>query len=158
MFTIIAARGKNNELGKDNDLIFHLKEDLKFFKEKTTNHTIIMGRKTFDSLGRLLPNRHHVVLTRENIDNTEVTVFHDLDSLLKYYKDSDEEIFIIGGGSIYKMFLPYASKMYLTNIDSSSEADVFFPEFNEENYIKKILSSIEEDGIKYKHVLYTKIK
>ena len=96
MYTIIAAIGKNRELGRDNKLLWSLKGDLKFFKEKTTNHTIIMGRKTFESLGRLLPNRKHVVISSSNNFPKEVDVYNNIESLLSHYKDTSEELFIIG--------------------------------------------------------------
>ena len=154
-YTIIAAIGKNNELGRDNNLIWSLKGDLKFFKEKTTNHTIIMGRKTFESLPKMLPNRHHVVLTRNKIENNEVEVFNDIQKLLEHFRDSEEELFIIGGASIYKTFLPYANKMYLTHIDEEcSNADAYFPKFDRELWEVKELLSTEENNIKYSHVLY----
>ena len=113
-FSIIAAIGKNNELGKDNNLIWHLPNDLKFFKETTTGKTIIMGRRTFESLPRMLPNRHHIVLSSSEDFPEEVTVYKTLEELLEDLKDKDEEMFIIGGASIYKTFIDYCDKMYLT--------------------------------------------
>ena len=158
-FSIIAAIGKNNELGKDNDLIWHLPNDLKFFKETTTGKTIIMGRRTFESLPRMLPNRHHIVLSSSTDFPDEVEVFSSLEELLKKYKESNEEIFIIGGASIYKLFLDYSNKMYLTEIDASCEdATAFFPKFEYDEWNREILKENEDDGIKYKHVLYTRKK
>ena len=154
-YTIIAAIGKNNELGRDNNLIWSLKKDLKFFKEKTTGHTIIMGRKTFESLPKMLPNRHHIVITRSTIDNNDVEVFNDINSLNEHFKDSNEEIFIIGGASIYKLFLPYANKMYLTHIDEEClDADAYFPEFDNNLWDSEEILSDEENNIKFKYVLY----
>lgn len=156
MYTIIAAIGKNRELGRDNKLLWSLKEDLKFFKEKTTNHTIIMGRKTFESLGRLLPNRKHVVISSSNDFPEEVDVYNNIESLLSHYKDSSEELFIIGGAKIYSEFINYATKMYLTLVDGEFDADVYFPMFDENDWTKTVLSENEENGLKYKHVLYEK--
>ncbi len=156
MYTIIAAIGKNRELGRDNKLLWSLKGDLKFFKEKTTNHTIIMGRKTFESLGRLLPNRKHVVISSSNNFPEEVDVYNNIESLLSYYKDTSEELFIIGGAKIYSEFIDYATKMYLTLVDGEFDADVYFPMFDESVWIKTVLSENEENGLKYKHVLYEK--
>ncbi len=156
MYTIIAAIGKNRELGRDNKLLWSLKGDLKFFKEKTTNHTIIMGRKTFESLGRLLPNRKHVVISNSNDFPEEVDVYNNIESLLLHYKDSSEEIFIIGGAKIYSEFIDYATKMYLTLVDGEFDADVYFPMFDESEWTKTVLSENEENGLKYKHVLYEK--
>lgn len=149
MISMIAAVGKNFELGKGNDLIWHLPSDMKFFRSTTSGHTIIMGRKTFDSLGGLLPKRHHVVLT----GNTEwayegVEVMHSLADVLKKYANTDEECFVIGGGEIYKLFLPYADKLYLTYVsDTCSDAEVFFPTFDASDYTVTDLQSFFEDGI-----------
>ena len=140
MYTIIAAIGKNRELGRDNKLLWSLKGDLKFFKEKTTNHTIIMGRKTFESLGRLLPNRKHVVISSSNNFPKEVDVYNNIESLLSHYKDTSEELFIIGGAKIYSEFIDYATKMYLTLVDGEFDADVYFPMFDESVWIKTVLS------------------
>ena len=156
MYTIIAAIGKNRELGRDNKLLWSLKGDLKFFKEKTTNHTIIMGRKTFESLGRLLPNRKHVVISSSNNFPKEVDVYNNIESLLSSYKDTSAELFIIGGAKIYSEFIDYATKMYLTLVDGEFDADVYFPMFDESVWIKTVLSEREENGLKYKHVLYEK--
>ena len=156
MYTIIAAIGKNRELGRDNKLLWSLKGDLKFFKEKTTNHTIIMGRKTFESLGRLLPNRKHVVISSSNDFPKEVDVYNNIDNLLSHYKDSSEELFIIGGAKIYSEFIDNASRMYLTLVDGEFDADVYFPMFDESEWTKTVLSENEENGLKYKHVLYEK--
>lgn len=156
MYTIIAAIGKNRELGRDNKLLWSLKGDLKFFKEKTTNHTIIMGRKTFESLGRLLPNRKHVVISSSNNFPKEVDVYNNIESLLSHYKDTSEELFIIGGAKIYSEFIDYATKMYLTLVDEKFTADAFFPLFNENEWTKEVLSENEENNLKYKHVLYEK--
>ena len=154
-FSIIAAIGKNNELGKDNNLIWHLPNDLKFFKETTTGKTIIMGRRTFESLPRMLPNRHHIVLSSSEDFPEEVTVYKTLEELLEDLKDKDEEMFIIGGASIYKTFIDYCDKMYLTLIDAEcKEADAYFPPFDESDWDKELLKENEDNGIKYKHILY----
>ena len=154
-YSIIAAIGKNRELGKNNNLIWHLPNDLKFFKEVTSNHTIIMGRKTFDSLPRMLPNRKHIVLTSSENLPSEVEVYKELKQLLEQYKDSTEEIFIIGGASIYSQFLEHSDKLYLTEIDEEEKsADVFFPEFNKSNYTSELIRENEDNGLKYNHMVY----
>lgn len=152
--SIIAAIGQNNELGINNQLIWHLKKDMKFFKETTINHKIVMGRKTFESLPKLLVNREHIILTKQNINLPNVKIFHDISSFLKAYENLDEEIFNIGGQSLYKELLEYADKLYLTEIEATSKADAYFPIFDKNDFEKEILSDAEEDGIKYKHVLY----
>lgn len=154
-YTIIAAIGKNRELGKDNNLIWHLPNDLKFFKQVTSNHAIIMGRKTFDSLPRMLPNRKHIVLTRSENLPSEVEVYKELKQLLERYKDSPDEIFIIGGASIYEQFLEHSDKLYLTEIEAEEKsADVFFPEFDKNDYTSELIKENEDNGIKYKHMVY----
>ncbi len=163
MLSIIVAVAENNVIGKDNKLIWHLPEDLKRFKKLTTGHTIIMGRKTFESLGRVLPNRKHVILCNDmelNIEDENVEVLEDI-SMLKQYIDSTEENFIIGGATIYKLLLPYANKIYLTLIHEKFEGDVFFPEIDEREW--KIVET--EKGLKdeknpydYEYITYTREK
>ena len=152
MINIIAAVGKNNELGKDNNLLWHLKGDLKFFKEKTNHQTIIMGRRTFESLPKLLPNRRHVVLSSSNSFPSEVVVYHNLENLLQ----NENEGFVIGGGMIYKLLLNYASNIYLTEIDKTYDADTYFPDFDKTLFAKEILKTCydENEDTHYKHVLY----
>lgn len=158
-YSIIAAIGKNNELGKNNDLIWHLKGDMKFFKEKTMNHKIIMGRKTFESLPKMLPNRDHIVLSSSNNFPSNVEVFSNIDELLKKYNDYNQEIFIIGGASIYKLFLDKCDKLYLTNIDAiDNEATAYFPNFDKSLYDSILLDENNTDKIKYNHVLYKRKK
>ncbi|MBP3831524.1 MAG: dihydrofolate reductase [Clostridia bacterium] len=132
MLSIIVAIAKNNVIGKDNKLIWHLPEDLKRFKRLTTGHTIIMGRKTFESLGRILPNRHHVILCNDaelNINDENVEVLNDI-SLLDKYINSDEENFVIGGATMYKLLMPYCKKMYITEINKDFDGDVWFPKID----------------------------
>ena len=163
MLSIIVAVAENNVIGKDNKLIWHLPEDLKRFKKLTTGHTIIMGRKTFESLGRILPNRKHVILCNDmelNIEDENVEVLEDI-SMLKQYIDSTDENFIIGGATIYKLLLPYVNKIYLTLIHEKFEGDVFFPEIDEREW--KIVET--EKGLKdeknpydYEYITYTREK
>ena len=162
MLSIIVAVAKNNVIGKDNQLIWHLPEDLKRFKRLTTNHTIIMGRKTFESLGRVLPNRKHVILCNDaemNIDDENVEILDDI-SKLKKYKDSEEENFVIGGATIYKLLMPYADKMY-THINEEFEGDVYFPEISEKDWKiterEKGLRD-EKNPFDYEYVTYERIK
>ena len=130
---IVAISASNNAIGKDNSLLWHISEDLKRFKEITSNHKILMGRKTFESLPGILPNREHIILTRDknfNVDSDKVTIINNIEDAIKYYKDSNEEIFIIGGGEVYKEFLPFANKLYLTKVYKDFDADTFFPQIN----------------------------
>lgn len=153
---MIAAVGKNRELGKNNDLIWHFKEDMKFFRETTTGNTVVMGRKTFESLPHALPNRRNVVITSNKdyaADGAEVA--GSVSEALELIKN--DNVFIIGGGRIYSEFLKYADKLYLTEIDAECEdSDTFFPEFNKDDYIQEKLTDFTVDGIHFSHVLYTK--
>ena len=161
MLSIIVAVAKNNVIGKDNKLIWHLPEDLKRFKRLTTGHTIIMGRKTFESLGRVLPNRKHIVLCNDaemNIDDENVEVIDSIDKIEKY-ENSEEGNFVIGGASIYKLLLPKASKLYITKINQEFDGDVYFPEIDENEW--KIVE--REQGIKdeknpydYEYITYVR--
>ena len=149
MISIIAAIGKNNELGKNGDLCFHLKEDMQFFREKTEGHKVIMGRKTWESLPKKLKNRENIVLTSHEFTGPDQIV-HDKTKLVEKYQNSDEEIFIIGGGSVYYQFLPYADTIYLTEINAEiPDATTFFPEFDYSEYDKIILKEGQENGFKY---------
>ncbi|MFR0823082.1 MAG: dihydrofolate reductase [Clostridia bacterium] len=146
MLSIIVAVANKQVIGKDNQLIWHLPEDLKRFKNLTTGHTIIMGRKTFESLGRILPNRKHVILCNDaqlNIQDENVEILEDID-LLKPYIESQEEYFVIGGATIYKLLMPYTQKMYITKIHEDFEGDVYFPEIKEQEW--KIIQT--EKGLK----------
>lgn len=135
MITMIAAAGENNELGKDNGLVWHLPADFKRFKQLTTGHNIIMGRRTFDSFDKLLPNRKHIVITRNKDYKKEgAVVVHSMEEALKLCKE-DAEPFIIGGGEIYTMGLPFADKIELTRVHGTfNDADTFFPEFSTDQW------------------------
>ena len=133
MISIIVAVANKNVIGKDNKLIWHISEDLKRFKKITSGNKMIMGRKTFQSLPGVLPNREHIIITRDanfSIDSEMVSICHDLNSLIEKYKNSDEEVFVIGGAEIYTQFLPYADKLYLTKVNHDFEGDTYFPEIN----------------------------
>ena len=161
MLSIIVAKAKNNVIGKDNALIWHLPEDLKRFKKLTTGHTIIMGRKTFESLGRVLPNRHHIILCNDaqmDIDNENVEILEDISMLDKYVKDTEEH-FVIGGATMYRLLMPMCSKMYITQIDKEFEGDVSFPEINLNEWKVTDREQGPEDGentFKYEYVTYVK--
>jgi dihydrofolate reductase len=127
--TIIAAVAKNNVIGNGNQLIWKIPADMKHFKETTTGHPIIMGKKTFDSIGRLLPNRENIIVTRDRSFSLDgATPAHSIEDMVEKYEHSEIEAFVIGGGKIYKQLLPYASKLIITHIDQEFEGDTFFPE------------------------------
>jgi dihydrofolate reductase len=130
MISLIAAIGKNNELGKGNTLLWHMPADMKHFKDTTALHSVLMGRKTFESIGKPLPNRRNVVITRDaNYSQKGAEIVHSLAAALDLFPDQNEEIFVIGGAEIYKQTMPIADKLYITHIDAEDpEADSFFPE------------------------------
>lgn len=153
--SIIACVGKNLELGKNNDLIWHLPNDLKYFKKVTSGKTVIMGRRTFESLPGILPKRRNIVLQLPNENKIEgVEIFNDIPSILEAVKNEDEA-FIIGGASIYRQFLEYASKLYLTEVNKTcSDAEVYFPKFDKRKYKKVIVGQDCDSGIEYNFVIY----
>lgn len=154
--SMIAAVGKNLELGKNNDLIWHFKEDMKFFKDTTMGHTVVMGRKTFESLPKALPGRKNIVISSNAEYQAQgATVVTSVEEALQIA--DNEEIFVLGGGKIYAEFLPYADKLYLTEIDAEcADADTYFPQFNKSEYIKEIINYYDIDGVEFYHVVYKK--
>lgn len=150
MISLLVAMDKNHVIGFKNDMPWHLPEDLKYFKEKTTGQTIIMGRKTFDSIGRVLPNRRNIVLTRQKIDFPDgIEVIHDIKEIDQLNKERpDQELFIIGGGHLYKQVIAYADRMYITEINESFEGDTYFPTFtrNEWTLTSKIKGKKDENN------------
>lgn len=158
MISLIAAIGKNNELGYKNHLIFNIPSDLKFFRSITTNHIVVMGRKTYESIGKPLSNRINIVLSSSMKETDGIIIISSFEELLEKYLNSDEEVFIIGGESLYNYFINYADNIYLTKVNETSLADKYFPNFNEEEYSKVILGENTENNLEYKHVLYRRKK
>ena len=159
MLSIIVAKAKNNIIGKENKLIWHLPEDLKHFKELTTGHTIIMGRKTFESLGRALPNRKHVVFSQNpdfKVDDENVEIVHSMLQIQEYI-ENEEENFVIGGAMIYNLLMPYVTKLYVTQINKDFEGDTFFPKIDE-NVWKEVSREKglknEENNLDYEFIMY----
>lgn len=136
--SLVVATSKNNGIGKNNQLLWHLPNDLKFFKSTTSGHTVIMGRKTYESIGKALPNRRNIVITRQHDFHPEnVEIVNSLEKAIQACQ-SEEEIFIIGGAEIYRQTLPIADRLYLTKVDVELEADAFFPpiQFEEWNILE----------------------
>ncbi len=131
MITMIAAAAENDGLGKDNDLVWHLPDDFKRFKTLTSGHHIIMGRKTYETFPKLLPNRTHIVITRDRNYKAEeeVIVVHTLEDALAKV-ENDEQPYIIGGGEIYELGMEYAACIELTRVHGDVDADAFFPRIN----------------------------
>ena len=140
---IAAISGTDRGLGKDNDLLWHIPDDMRRFKDLTKGHIVITGRKNLEAMGRALPNRINIVVTRDPAYQKEgCIVVHSVEEALEKAKEiEEEEIFIIGGGEIYKATLPYTDRLYVTVIEGEKEADVFFPDYSE---FTKVIS--EEKG------------
>lgn len=137
---IAVATGENKEIGKNNQLLWHMPADLKFFKQTTSGHTVIMGRKTFDSVGKPLPNRRNIVITRDtDLRIAGAEVVNSLDEALSITQNEEKPVFIIGGAEIYRQALPKTDLLYLTTIHHQFDADTFFPEFDRNEW--EVLSS-----------------
>lgn len=159
-YVMIVATDMANGLGKNNDLPWHISEDLKRFKKITTGHTILMGRKTWESLPKKpLPERDNVVLTRnENYKAEGATVIHSMDEIKNVVK-ANEEVYIIGGAEIYAMFLPYVSTVHLTLVKDRFECDTFFTEFDRFKFKTLNETNIRKDeksGIEYQYITLEK--
>ena len=154
---MIACVGKNLELGRNNDLLWHLPSDLKYFKEVTFGHPVIMGKNTFKSLPGVLKDRHNIVLTfkddKEELPR-EVEVLHSIDEFIDKYKDTDQEVFVIGGASIYKQFIDLTDTLYLTEVEDESIADVYFPEFDKNDFEREVVGHGSDNGINFNFVIY----
>lgn len=157
MFSLIACIGKNRELGRSGKLIFSIKEDMKFFRETTSGHKIVMGRKTWESLPKKLPNRENIVISRHEVEGAD-QVISDLPKFIAENENTAEEIFIIGGGMVYFEFLKHAKNLYLTEVDDAEpEADTFFPEFDKTKYAKEVIKKGSENDLTFSINKYTKL-
>lgn len=173
MISIIAAVADNRAIGKKNSLLWHISEDLKYFKKVTNGHAVIMGRKTYDSIGRPLPGRRNIVVSKSALafpeipafkkdgtpNNTSIEQAKDLDGLLaSLSRKRKEEFFVIGGGSIYAAALQYAKRLYITRVYAKAEgADAFFPVIDEKEWVVTETSDIltdEENNIKFQFIVY----
>ena len=154
MISLIAAVGKNNELGLDNHLIFNIPGDLKFFRNTTLGKTVIMGRKTYESIGKPLPKRINIVVSNSLKETDGITIINSFEDVLEKYLNSEEEAFIVGGESLYNYFINYAQNIYLTKVYANAVADKYFPSFDENNYNQTLLGENKENNLEYKHILY----
>ena len=135
IISLIAAASENNVIGKEGELPWDLPNDLKFFRSTTSGHPVIMGRKTFESIGHPLPKRRNIVITRGTAYEAEgAEIVHSIDDALSLFADDDEEVFIIGGGEVYQQALPLADRVYLTRVHTVIEGDAFFPELDDEGW------------------------
>ena len=132
--SIIVAIAQNGAIGKDNDLLWHLGSDLKRFKKLTTGHPVVMGRRTWDSLPKKpLPNRRNIVVTLDDVEFPDCETVHSIEAAMELVKDEDEA-FVMGGATMYRLFMPFADRLYITRIMSDFTADVFFPTIKDEEW------------------------
>ncbi|WP_134683215.1 dihydrofolate reductase [Brevibacillus migulae] len=152
MISLIFAMDRNRLIGKNNELPWHLPADLQYFKRITSGHTVIMGRKTYESIGKPLPNRKNLVITRDHTLKLEgCTICTSVSEVLETV-GKEEEAFVIGGAEVYKQFLPVADRMYITFIDESFEGDAYFPSYEEDQW--KLIQSeqgIQDERNPYEH-------
>lgn len=156
---VVAMSKQTRAIGKDNDLLWKIPRDLEHFKNVTTGHPMIMGRTTFDSIGRVLPNRTNIVITRNTAWKHEgVLVYHSLEEALEEARKLDtEEITIIGGAQIFALALPYVTRIYLTYVDDDLEGDVYFPDFDEQQFSEIAREDGEYEGIHYSIVTLDRV-
>ena len=143
--SIVVAMDGNRLIGKDNQLPWYLPADLAFFKKLTTGNTILMGRKTFDSIGRPLPSRRNIIITRNtNIEITGCEVVNSIEEALSLAQ-GETEVMVIGGAKLYQQILPIADRLYITQIESEFDGDTYFPSYNEAEWFQISLDSREPD-------------
>jgi dihydrofolate reductase len=162
MISFLVAMDQNRVIGKDNQLPWHLPEDLKYFKRMTMGHPIAMGRKTHESIGRILPGRENIIITRNPEYKCEgCTVFSSIQDFVNYCTDFENEIFVIGGAEIFKETFPYVDRLYITYIHEAFEGDTFFPNFISSEW--KLISSDkgiknEKNPYEYEFKIYERVK
>lgn len=168
--SMIVAMSKNRAIGKDNKLLWHLPSDLKYFKEKTQGKVVLMGRKTFESIGKPLPNRINIVLTSDknylpesfvnleskNFDSGSLIVTNSLEKLETYLHDKCDELFIIGGATLYEQYMSRANTVYITEVDVETEGDTHFPYLNSDLKLIETSEVISENGYNFKFCKYEK--
>lgn len=162
ILSAIAAMASNRVIGKGGDLPWRIPEDFKYFKDKTMGHIMLMGRKTFDSLGKPLPGRLHVVLTRQKDYAPEgAHVFHDINDALDFCREQTakwgEEVFIIGGGDIFRELMPITDRIYLTEIHKEFEGDAYFPEFDR-SLFREVSRTSRTEPLPFDFVTYERAK
>ena len=160
MLTAIVAADAEYGIGKNGDLLFHIPEDMKFFRSTTLHHTVIMGRKTLESLpnGKPFKDRRNIVLSHDESFAPEgVEVVHSVEEAVKL-AEGEDEVFVCGGGEIYRQLLPYCQKVLITKINANAEAEVFFPDLDKlpEWKLTECSEEHEHDGVKFKFCTYTK--
>lgn len=160
MISLIVAMGRNREIGKDNKLLWNIKEDLRWFKMHTIYKPVIMGRRTYESIGKPLPDRLNIILSRDRHYQPYegVVVRYCVGDIIREF-GAEPELMVIGGAMIYKQFLPYATRLYLTEIDQEYEADTYFPDVDLTGWSRFFYrEGIEDTEIKYKFSIYKRME
>lgn len=157
--TLVAACASNRTIGKNNELLWHLPKDFAWFKEKTKGFDVVMGRNTMENIitftkGKPLPLRNNIVLSQHLKEKAGFTILDDYKEILKI--SLNKEVMIIGGAKIYELFLPYANKIILTEINKEFEGDAFFPDFNRNDYKITYKQDENENGLDYSFIIYQK--
>lgn len=148
MISLIVAMGRNRVIGKDNKMPWHMPADLSYFKKITTGHPVVMGRKTFESIGRPLPNRKNIILTTDrSYKQAGCVIVHSVEEVLTFGKE--QTLFIIGGAQIYQQFLTYADRVYITLIDGEFEGDTYFPELGDDFVLISTESHEQDEKNRY---------
>ncbi|RNF40443.1 dihydrofolate reductase [Planococcus salinus] len=157
MISLMVAHDPNRVIGKDNQLPWHIPEDLAYFKKHTVGKGMVMGRNTFESIGRPLPKRRNIVVTRNEEYRAEgVDIVHDLDEAIRLAKEVNDEVMVIGGEQIFRAILPEADRLYITLIKKPFEGDTFFPEYGEEWKLVTASEEKQSNGIPFSYLVYEK--
>ncbi len=152
--SLIACVSSDLGLGRNGDLLWRFPEDQRFFRQTTLDHPIIMGRRTFASIGKALPRRENLVLTHRALSVPGVQCFASFEELNRYLQTQPTEKFVIGGQKLYEYYLPLADTLYLTEVEACRTADVFFPKFTPDDFERTVLKKSAEDGISFQIVRY----
>lgn len=153
---MIACVSRDGGLGKEGKLLWQIPEDMQFFRHTTQGGVVAMGRKTFTSIGRALPGRTNLVLSRHPVEATDVIWCDSVEMLNTKLTELAGRKFIIGGASLYQLFLPEAEEIYLTEVDGVKPADTYFPEFDKSKFVRAIVQTGVSDGVKYEMVRYSR--
>lgn len=156
---MIVATSMNNVIGKDNSLPWYIPEDLKYFKEKTLNKTIVMGRKTFESIGKVLPNRTTIILTHDKnfkFNHPNILIYNNIEDILIDFKD--EELWIVGGSQIYKLFYPYTTHLYITLIYKKVYGDSYFLEYKNDFRLSNTTTVQTSSGYPYQFTQWERVQ
>lgn len=162
MISLIAAMDRNGAIGKGNRIPWRLPADLAYFKKATLGHTVVMGRKTYESIGRPLPGRENIIITRNTgYKASGCRIFYSFDELLRFLEEKKEEVFVIGGAEIYRQFFPWADKLYITFINAEFNGDKYFPEIDPKKWALRSEAkgkTDEDNPYEYYFRVYEKVK